>query len=244
MIFKRIPIRPQFDPGRVQAVCFDLDGTLCETDDYIIEKMSRVLRWFFRFLKKDQCRQVCRRMVMLFDEPVNFIIMLLDFFQLDRFFHRLNMKNTDVQFHLESSRYQLVEGAREAIHEIHQQMPIALVSSHGEAGTLAFLEKYELTDYFDILITSQTCRRQKPFADPIIFAAQCMNVLPEHCVMVGDTEVDIFSGQAAGAQTIGVLSGFDGRKLLTLAGAQVILDSVANLPELLQSNHSSSDSAS
>lgn len=51
--------------------------------------------------------------------------------------------------------------------------------------------------------------------------------------MVGDTTVDIRAGRAAGAQTVGVLSGFGERQELEEAGADVILERALDLADLL-----------
>ena len=49
----------------------------------------------------------------------------------------------------------------------------------------------------------------------------------------GDTTVDVIAARAAGAQTVGVLSGFGEEDELRQAGADLILLSVAKLPETL-----------
>jgi phosphoglycolate phosphatase len=51
--------------------------------------------------------------------------------------------------------------------------------------------------------------------------------------MVGDTTIDIRAARAAGAQSAAVLSGFGERRELERAGADVVLESVADLPGLL-----------
>ncbi len=51
--------------------------------------------------------------------------------------------------------------------------------------------------------------------------------------MIGDTAVDVQAGRAAGAQTVGVLSGFGEAYELEAAGADLILASVADLPAVL-----------
>jgi phosphoglycolate phosphatase-like HAD superfamily hydrolase len=55
-----------------------------------------------------------------------------------------------------------------------------------------------------------------------------------HVVVVGDTASDMLSGRRSGARwVVGVLSGADDRERLVGAGATHVLDSVADLPELL-----------
>ena len=48
----------------------------------------------------------------------------------------------------------------------------------------------------------------KPHPEPLLFAAKAMGVDPAACLMIGDTTIDIRTGVAAGAQTVGVLCGF------------------------------------
>jgi phosphoglycolate phosphatase len=67
-----------------------------------------------------------------------------------------------------------------------------------------------------------------------LWAAEKMGVPPENCLMIGDTTVDIRAGRAAGAQTIGVLSGFGYERELIKAGADDIIDSIADLPHFLR----------
>jgi len=52
--------------------------------------------------------------------------------------------------------------------------------------------------------------------------------------MVGDTTVDILSGKRAGMQTVAVLCGFGKEKELQKAGADLILKTTADLPQIFQ----------
>ena len=87
--------------------------------------------------------------------------------------------------------------------------------------------------YFKVVITSQTCPHTKPFAQPLLFAAERLGVAPENILMVGDTTVDIKTGKRAGSQTLGVLCGFGTEKELIREEADLILPSTADLKDLL-----------
>ena len=50
--------------------------------------------------------------------------------------------------------------------------------------------------------------------------------------MIGDTTVDMRAGKAAGAQTLGVLCGFGEEAELRQLGADFILKSTSDLPQL------------
>ncbi len=72
---------------------------------------------------------------------------------------------------------------------------------------------------------------------PVIYAAEALGLEPEQCLMIGDTIVDIKAGKLAGAQTVAVLCGFGQRQELERVGANVILDSTAELDGFLITEH-------
>lgn len=57
----------------------------------------------------------------------------------------------------------------------------------------------------DVLICREDCERHKPHPDPVLMAVEVLSVRQEHSIMVGDHMMDIASGKAAGLKTIGFL---------------------------------------
>ena len=116
---------------------------------------------------------------------------------------------------------------------LQARYPLAVVSARGEASTRHFLSQNGLLPYFGAVATAQTCRYTKPFPDPLLWAAEPLGVEASRCLMVGDTTVDIRAGQRAGAQTAAVLCGFGTEQELRRAGPSIIMDSTAQLTEVL-----------
>ena len=81
--------------------------------------------------------------------------------------------------------------------------PLSVVSARDTRTTMVFLDQFNLVPYFKCIATDQTCTHTKPFPDPVLWAAREMGVLPEACLMVGDTSVDIRAGKAAGGRLSG-----------------------------------------
>ena len=118
--------------------------------------------------------------------------------------------------------------------QLHGRYPMAVVSARDENGTMAFLEQFDLVKYFDVIVTGLSTKHTKPYPDPVLFAAQKMNVPPENCLMIGDTTVDIRAGKSAGAQTVGVLCGFGEEHELRKMGADMILEDTTKLVDVLK----------
>ncbi len=227
-----VPISIQV--SRIRAVCFDVDGTLSDTDDLFVEILARSLSPFhFLFPKKD-VRQVARRIIMTTEAPANLLISLPDIIGLDEPLAWLIDLVYRTLGHKPKKNFLIVHGVKEMLAELSQHYPLAIVSARDARTTEVFLEQFDLRKYFRCIATSQTCKHTKPYPDSILWAANQMGVIPESCLMVGDTIVDIRAGKAAGAQTVGVLCGFGEQAELGASGADMILTTTAVLAEVLR----------
>lgn len=217
------------DLQRIQALCFDVDGTLSDTDDLYVKRVARYLpRALFR-----EPERAARRFVMWVEAPGNTMIGLPDIFGLDdellTFWEWLNRHRSRPIKH-----FLLIPGVKEMLEYLHTRFPMAVVSARDEDSTLAFLDKFALTGYFQEVVTAITARHTKPYPDPVLYAADKMGVPAQNCLMVGDTTVDIRAGRSAGAQTAGVLCGFGEEAELKSWGADIILDSTSKLADVLR----------
>jgi HAD superfamily hydrolase (TIGR01509 family) len=220
------------DPTRIQALCFDVDGTLSDTDDLYAEKLTRLLKPFHFFFRKMDPAILARRIIMAVEAPGNFLIGLPDRIGWDDEIYGLVDKLAR-HSHPKPREHRVIAGVPEMLAELHRLYPLAVVSARDERSTRLFLNDAGLSPFFDCVATAQTCEHTKPFPDPILWAARQMKVQPESCLMIGDTIVDIRAGKAAGAQTAGVLCGFGEQAELERNGAGIILPSTPDLLKAL-----------
>ncbi len=216
--------------SRIHAICFDVDGTLSDTDDALQARLLRLLRPFRFLFPRREPAQVARRLVMASEAPANFLIGIPDLLGLDEAVFTL-FDWLARHSRRKPKKFLLIPGVREMLARLCQRYPLAVVSARDERTTRLFLRQFDLEAYFTCIATATTCAHTKPFPDPVLWAAGQMGVEPENCLMVGDTTVDVRAGNAASAQTIGVLCGFGERAELLRLGADMIL---ATTPELAQ----------
>jgi phosphoglycolate phosphatase-like HAD superfamily hydrolase len=221
------------DIPRIRALCFDVDGTLSDTDDQFVAKLARFLTPFKFFFPEKSPKPFARKIVMFTEAPGNFLISIPDKLRIDDEIAALG----DFIFrkgHNQKSRgFLLIPGVAEALTKLNPHFPMSVVSARGGHSTQIFLDQYNLNPFFRAVATAHTCEHTKPFPDPILWAAGQMGVEPEACLMIGDTTVDIRAARAAGAQSVGVLCGFGEEAELREAGADLILKSTAQLPQVL-----------
>jgi phosphoglycolate phosphatase-like HAD superfamily hydrolase len=221
------------DLSRIQAICFDVDGTLSDTDDQWVASLEQRIGSLRRIFPRGEVRPFARWAIMCAESPGNLIYHLLDRANLDAQLGRAYSYLSQRSVGRKPRSFLLVAGAALAIARLHSRYPLAVVSARDAGGTYAFLEQYEMTKFFAAVASALTCRYTKPYPDPVIWAAGQMSVAPENCLMVGDTTVDIRAGRAAGAQTVGVLCGFGQEAELRRAGADLILPCTSDLADIL-----------
>lgn len=216
------------DISRIKALCFDVDGTLSDTDDVYVHKVAK---FFPRFIFKDPDHSA-RRFIMWVEAPGNALLGLTDTIGLDdeivAIIDWLSRHKKDA-----AKTFWLIPGVDEMLKKLKGHYPMCVVSARDEKGTMRFLEQFDLVQYFDAIITGQSAEHTKPYPDPILLAAQKMGVQPEECLMIGDTTVDIRAGKAAGTQTVGVLCGFGEEDELKQKGADMILNTTSELTNVL-----------
>ena len=221
------------DISRIHALCFDVDGTLSDTDDLFVQNLAAWLKPFHFLFRQRDPHRFARWFVMATETPGTFVFGLPDRLGFD---DRIN--------HLGDWLYRrgigkatqpslMIAQVKETLARLYTRYPMAVVSARGQRGTLAFLEKFDLLAYFQYVATGQTCRHAKPYPDQILWAADQMGIDPRQCLMIGDTTVDILAGRAAGAQTVGVLCGFGEEEELRHAGADLILPTTSLLTNIL-----------
>lgn len=219
------------DIPRIKALCFDVDGTLSDTDDVFVHKVSR---FFPKFLFRDPDHSA-RRFIMWVEAPGNALLGLTDTIGLDD--EIIALIDWMSRHRKKSSKtFWLIPGVDEMLKQLKGQFPMSVVSARDEIGTMLFLEQFNLLQYFDAVITGQSAKYTKPYPDPILLAAQKMGVKPQECLMIGDTTVDMRAGKSAGAQTAGVLCGFGEEPELMRSGADMILKTTRELTSILIDN--------
>jgi HAD superfamily hydrolase (TIGR01549 family) len=214
----------------IKAICFDVDGTLRDTDDEYVVKFTRYLRPLKFMLPDKDPTAFARRLVMLLETPANHIYSLPDWLGIDEEIAAFADWLYRIGLGRQQNHFLLIPGIREMLATLRPHFQMAVVSARPQRGTMDFLDAFELSHFFDCIASAQTTRRTKPRPDPLFWAAEQMGVRPEECLMVGDTTVDIRAGKAAGMQTVAVLCGLGQRVELVRQGADWVLASTAELP--------------
>ena len=237
---------------RIEALCFDVDGTLADTDDHLVAKLAAMFD-ALPLVSGRHAERAARQAVMAAETPVHAAYAILDRLGLDTPVDRLRQRIRDVRRRgadpahtrnpeaIDEVPHEMVAGVKEMIEKLAARYPMCTISTGSAPRVARFLEHYGVRHHFTEVVGAQTTRRMKPHAEPLLYAAQRMGVAPERCLMIGDTTIDMRTGVAAGAQRVGVLCGFGMEDELRATGAQLVLRTTSDLLHVLMPQEDSLD---
>lgn len=206
------------------AILFDLDGTLLDTLQDLIDSTNATLAHFgYPLRTAEEVRQfVGNGALRLFElalpegsTPQTVAEALAWFKEYYPAHSQIKTKPYD--------------GILEALEEIRKEFPVAVVSNKPDVAAKPLCKTY----FGDIYAQgeSSACPR-KPAPDMVFAAMKALGA--ESCIYVGDSEVDVLTAKNAGVPCLSVLWGFRDKQILVEAGAEHFCENPKDLLKLLK----------
>lgn len=211
-----------------QAILFDLDGTLLNTLDDLMDACNHALR---SVGEPERTREEVRQFV------GNGIGLLMERAipggrSHPRFREALADLKSYYQTHsqVKTKPYPGVLELMEALSE--QGALLAVVSNKPDAAVKLLCGQY-FSRYVTVAIGEREGVRRKPAPDTVLTALRALGAEPDSGVYVGDSEVDVATARNAGLPCISVTWGFRDPEALLEAGAETLVDTPKELLALL-----------
>lgn len=215
----------------MKACIFDLDGTLTSTLDSIHYSVNETLREMdLPDITKEECRQFVgdgARCLM------------------ERTLRRIGEENVcriDESMEAYSRIFDenctyLVEpydGIVDMLQELKERtIQLSVLSNKPHPQTVKVVREIFGEGIFSYVQGQMDGIPKKPDPTGVWKLQEKMKVSKEDCLYVGDSEVDIRTGHAAGLETVGVLWGFRSKKALEDAGAENLITHPRKLLDFL-----------
>ncbi len=219
---------------KVEAVIFDLDGTLIDSIDIYFAIVENTL-------KRLDLPPVSRDRIVAAAESENFKweqvlpqeVINREADIIDKAWAVIN----EIAPQMFADNLCLIPGADRVLQMLSARgLKVGLVTStqrHYLETKMQPLKSRGLHKLIEVIITSDDVAKRKPAADPLIMCARLLDIPPTNCVYIGDTATDMQAGRAAAMHTVGVLTGFDDYAILERQDPDAIIASVQDLMEVL-----------
>lgn len=127
----------------------------------------------------------------------------------------------------------IYDGLKEVLDTMKEKRTkFAVVTNKPQEIAVKVVEELFGKEYMDIIVGVSPNRPRKPDKAQAVYAMETLGLAKEDCMYVGDTDVDMKTGKAAGVFTVGVLWGFRGREELEENHADAIAATPADLQKI------------
>ncbi|ULJ59468.1 phosphoglycolate phosphatase [Wielerella bovis] len=123
-------------------------------------------------------------------------------------------------------------------------IPLAIITNKSEKLAVKLLKDLGLDHYFSIVVGGDTLPERKPSPEPLRYVADVLGVACENMLMVGDSHNDIIAAKAAGCVAVGVTFGYGDMQELSrepATKADWLIDSLPEIYESLRLNKTATD---
>jgi len=183
-----------------KIILFDLDGTLIDSTEAILESFSVAFRTFNDTV------------------PSNDAIKAEIGHPLDAMFNTLGVDEEKVWEYVDAYKMHyrqiscaktvLLKDAKKAVKLAHKNAILGVVTTKTAKYSIELLEHMGLMEYFDVLIGREDVQNPKPNPEPIQKALAKLPSDTSNIWMIGDTCMDMLAANAANVDSVGVSCGY------------------------------------
>ena len=189
-------------------ILFDLDGTLIDSTEAILESFNHVYDVFSKDKVDDKYIEE------LIGHPLEYMFDKLGFQEVDI----ANAVKTYKNYYKDIAKEKtvLLPYANEAILEASKFAKLGIVTTKTGLYSRQIMENFNLMRYFEVLIGSEDVQNLKPNPEPIFKALSLMNTNSKNIFMIGDTNLDVKASINASITPFAVLSGYESERTLRI----------------------------
>ncbi len=227
--------RPIWRGQPLEALLFDLDGTLLDTAGDIAVALNRALdEYGWPPVAQDEVRRMIGRgSPMLIQRTAAAQGRALDeatqAAMVERFFHHYGLLQE-----LEEFDARPYPGVAESLRTLYGAgLRTAVVTNKHHRFASGLLERLGLSGWIDLVIGGDSCERRKPDPQPLLVACESLQVPVSRALMVGDSINDVQAARGAGIPIVCVPYGYNEGQDPRALPCDALIESLADLPRML-----------
>jgi len=213
----------------IECVLFDLDGTLIDTIELILESMRYATDVVLGAPLPDE--------VLMHNVGVPLIVQMREFSapHADELLTTYREHNHRVHDSM-VREYPGVEAALE--HFSAAGFKMGIVTSKSRAVAFRGIDRFSLGRFFEVVVACDDVETHKPEPHPLLFAAEALGVDISKCAYVGDSPHDMAASVAAGSVSIAALWGGFTRERVLEPGPEYAAESINDVAAILAGHES------
>jgi len=198
---------------KLKALLFDLDGTLIEFKFRVIElkkelfdKLNDNNVIIEKRFQKESIQNICEEAQRIMKNNANK--------ECDRI--TSDMKEIIEKYEIEGLKQSAIK--KDVFYVFNwlkkKEIKLALVTNNGRKSAEYAVNRFELIEYFDVIITRDEVNKWKPHPEPIQKAINQLKIESSEGIFIGDSKMDIQSSKSAGVKVASIPTGIHSKQQL------------------------------
>lgn len=218
----------QFYLMNLQAIIFDLDGVLADSEPLWNEIDGELLAHYGVRYSGEYKHEVLGKSMELslrfYSEKFKIVADKLE----------MASRRRDIAAEYYAQRIPVFEATSSVLEQLSTQLPLGLATSSISELVLPFLERHDIRKFFAQITTGEEVKNGKPSPDIYLRAAKKLEIAPEHCLVVEDALAGVQAGKSAGMTVAAIPDPRFMDVTLYTGKADYILKNLDELPELVE----------
>ena len=226
----------------IRAVIFDLDGVLADSEPWWNKIDATLLAEHGVTYRGEHHRNVLGvsyRLAVEFYKKT---------FDLSAPTEEMMRRRGEIATEFFANRIDLFPFTKQVLEELRQMNPplrLGLATSSLSASARPFLDRHQLTPFFEVIITGEEVERGKPYPDIYLRAAEKLDVATDACLVIEDSLSGIAAAKAANMRVAAIPDSRFVHPREYESDADYLLRGLSEIPRLIQTegySHESIDS--
>ena len=211
--------------NKIKAILFDLDGVIVDSEPLHFEAHKKILKDYgieltleeyldFGVAKGDSnlYREVSERFGVSIDNK------------------EMAKRKKQAYWEILDKKGELMPGILEILQNFSKKYDLAIVSSGVKISVEHVLDKFDIKNYFRVIVTGDDVVELKPFPDVYLKAIELLDFDKKYCIAIEDSETGIAAAKSAGIKCIAIPNDFT--KNQDFSGADITLAKIKELRDL------------
>ncbi|MCL2134284.1 MAG: HAD family phosphatase [Candidatus Bathyarchaeota archaeon] len=216
----------------INAVIFDWDATLANTQDIIVTSFQQTLKEVNINISNthiERCigigtAETFREILRETKKPIDEILI-----------KQLVKSKIQKQINLKD-QVQLFPDTINILEMLHDKTKIGLASMNNKPVIDTIIKTKKLKKYFQAIVTSETVKHSKPHPEIFLKCAKQLDTSPSECIVVEDSLFGVKAAKAAGMFCIAVTTGVYNKEELTQEKPDIIVSNLEQAKFYLLNN--------
>src|SRR5213082_189095 len=213
----------------LSAVIFDLDGVLADSESWWKEIDAKLLADYGLTYRGEYHQNVVGVSYRLAIESYK------KAFGLNASTEEMMRRRGEIATEFFANRVGLFPNVKEVVEELRQmKLHLAVATSSVSASARPFLDRHQLTGFFEVIVTGEEVERGKPAPDIYLCAAHKLGIPADACLVIEDALPGVAAAKAASMRVAAIPD----RRFVDPSkyekAADYVLNSIKELPALIR----------